>query len=170
MPAKLSDEERKARRKEVLKRYAEKHPDKLKESQKKFMEAHPERRKEIRQKWDSENKEKRHQSYVKRYYSDIESSRKRHAINAHNRRARIKEVGGTLSKDIFDKLFKLQKGKCACCKVDLKNVTPHIDHVHPIALGGKNSDSNVQLLCQPCNNQKSAKHPIDFMQSKGFLL
>ena len=167
---KFTDEERKEKRKEVLRRYAEKHPDRLKESQKKFKEAHPERRKASVRKWDDANKERRHESYVKRYYADIESSRKRHAVNAQNRRARIKEVGGVLSKDIFDKLFFLQRGKCACCKIDLKSIVAHIDHIHPIALGGENSDRNVQLLCKPCNHQKSWRHPIDFMQEKGFLL
>jgi 5-methylcytosine-specific restriction endonuclease McrA len=29
---------------------------------------------------------------------------------------------------------------------------------------------NLQLLCQPCNNQKHVKHPVDFMREKGFLL
>jgi 5-methylcytosine-specific restriction endonuclease McrA len=167
---KLTDEERIARRKESLKRYAEKHPNRLKESQKKYKEAHPERRRATVLRWDEANKEKRHESYLKRHYENIEASRKRHAVNAQNRRARIKEVGGVLSKNIFDKLFSLQRGKCACCKIDLKSVVTHIDHIHPIALGGENSDSNVQLLCKPCNHQKSWRHPIDFMQDRGFLL
>ena len=37
-------------------------------------------------------------------------------------------------------------------------------------LGGKNIDSNVQLLRSECNYKKAAKHPIDYMQSKGMLL
>ena len=40
----------------------------------------------------------------------------------------------------------------------------------PIALGGKNVDDNVQLLCAACNLSKQAKHPVDFMQQRGFLL
>lgn len=35
---------------------------------------------------------------------------------------------------------------------------------------GSNTDDNIQLLCKTCNLSKGAKHPIDFMQSKGFLL
>jgi 5-methylcytosine-specific restriction endonuclease McrA len=46
----------------------------------------------------------------------------------------------------------------------------HIDHIMPLALGGSNTDDNIQLLRQRCNNQKCAKHPVDFMQSRGFLL
>jgi len=88
----------------------------------------------------------------------------------NNRRAKKKAAGGKLSPGIVDRLMKLQRGKCACCRVSLSQVPPHLDHVIPLTLGGPNDDSNVQLLCQPCNNQKYNKHPIDFMQRKGYLL
>lgn len=90
-------------------------------------------------------------------------------IILHNRRARINLNGGKLSTGIARKLYQLQKGKCACCNNDLGD-DYHLDHIMPIALGGTNSDSNVQLLTKMCNLQKHAKHPIDYMQSKGFLL
>lgn len=36
--------------------------------------------------------------------------------------------------------------------------------------GGSNNRQNLQLLCQPCNNRKSALDPIDFMRTLGRLL
>lgn len=90
------------------------------------------------------------------------------AISA-NRRARIRNAGGKLSPDIALRLFKLQRGKCACCHVSIENGN-HLDHVISLAAGGQNEDLNMQLLCGPCNMSKGAKHPIDFMQSRGFLL
>lgn len=87
----------------------------------------------------------------------------------HNKRARKKENGGRLSKDIVEKLMKLQRGKCACCFLKLENDF-HIDHIIPTAIGGKNTDNNVQLLHSSCNLKKHAKHPIDFMQQRGLLL
>ena len=90
-------------------------------------------------------------------------------IHKQNRRARKIENGGILSKGLAKKLFKLQKGKCPCCHKPLGD-NYHLDHIVPLALGGSNTDDNIQLLRQQCNNQKSAKHPIDFMQSRGFLL
>ena len=83
----------------------------------------------------------------------------------HKRRS----AEGRLSIGIADKLYALQKGKCACCARSIKNGY-HIDHIIPLALGGKNTDDNVQLLRPRCNQRKSAKHPIDYMQSKGLLL
>lgn len=89
---------------------------------------------------------------------------------AHNRRARIREVGGRLSIGIAARLFELQRGKCACgCKQPLGD-DYHLDHRMPLALGGANEDWNIQLLRSTCNQQKHAKHPVDFMQSRGYLL
>lgn len=90
-------------------------------------------------------------------------------IRKQNRRVRIKGSGGVLSKGLVGKLFDLQQGKCACCKVGLGK-TFHLDHIMPLALGGENIDSNMQLLRQRCNTEKKAKHPVEFMQSRGFLL
>ena len=86
-----------------------------------------------------------------------------------NRRARLNAGGHALSKGIVAKLLKLQRGKCACCRMPL-GADYHLDHIQPLALGGANADWNVQLLRNKCNLSKSARHPIAFMQSKGFLL
>jgi 5-methylcytosine-specific restriction endonuclease McrA len=90
-------------------------------------------------------------------------------IQMHNRRARVAQAGGELSPDLFDKLFALQKGRCACCGERLTRAA-HLDHIVPIARGGRNEDANMQLLTQKCNNQKHAKDPIEFMRGKGFLI
>lgn len=90
-------------------------------------------------------------------------------IHTANRRAKKLANGGLLSKGIRNRLFNLQKGKCVCCGEPLGS-DYHMDHIMPLALGGVNEDWNMQLLKQQCNNQKKAKHPVEFMQSRGFLL
>jgi 5-methylcytosine-specific restriction endonuclease McrA len=90
-------------------------------------------------------------------------------ISTQNRRARKLESGGKLSPGLSDKLFKLQRGKCACCGKPLGN-DYHLDHIMPLALGGSNTDDNIQLLRSTCNQQKHSKHPVDFMRQRGFLL
>lgn len=96
-------------------------------------------------------------------------SPERYRLRSQNRRAKKRENGGELSKGIIDKLYNLQLGKCPCCNLPLGD-DYHMDHIMPVFLGGSNEDWNIQLLRSTCNLQKHTKHPIDFMQSKGFLL
>jgi CRISPR/Cas system Type II protein with McrA/HNH and RuvC-like nuclease domain len=109
------------------------------------------------------NKEKRHTQTTEWKLANPAKVR----IQKHTYRAR--KNGGKLSKDIVDRLYKLQRGKCPCCEQSLGD-DYHLDHITPLALGGKNIDSNIQLLRAGCNMKKQARHPVEYMQSKGFLL
>lgn len=99
----------------------------------------------------------------------LQSNLGKHRVNQHTRRARKSKAGGKLSQGLSDKLFILQKGKCPCCKRPLGDDF-HLDHIMPLALGGTNTDCNIQLLRAKCNVSKGAKHPTEFMQRRGFLL
>lgn len=83
-------------------------------------------------------------------------------IRTMNRRAKRISAGGKVSDAIFDLLFAEQGGRCVYCKIDLSTVTPHLDHIMPLALNGPNTDDNMQLLCGKCNRRKGAKHPDEF--------
>lgn len=111
----------------------------------------------------------RHPDRVKAYRSQYQSENlAKYAVWARNRRARIRDAGGSHSVEDVEALFRKQRGKCACCRKSLKR--RHVDHVVSLARGGTNDRLNLQLLCPPCNHQKHAKDPIEFMQSRGFLL
>lgn len=92
------------------------------------------------------------------------------AYIAHRRALKL-GAGGTYNPADVLALFKRQRGKCAhpWCGKSLASGY-HIDHVIPLSRGGSNDRKNLALLCQPCNNQKWAHHPVDFAQSRGFLL
>lgn len=125
--------------------------DRNKANKAKWVAANPGKNSACKAKWQADNPETRR-------------------INEHARRARKRELGGKLSPDISRHLLLLQRGKCACgCKQPLGDDF-HIDHRMPLALGGVNEDWNVQLLRNTCNLQKGAKHPVDFMQQRGFLI
>lgn len=91
------------------------------------------------------------------------------AVIARNRRARVRQNGGTHTLADIRALEKLQRGKCALCRVDLGD-RYHVDHILAIARGGSNDRRNLQLLCAPCNHRKSARDQIDFMREQGMLL
>lgn len=60
-------------------------------------------------------------------------------------------------------IFHRDKGICSNCKVNLTHLINlqeklHFDHRIPLAKGGMNDVTNLQLLCGNCNLQKSSKN------------
>lgn len=87
----------------------------------------------------------------------------------YHRVRKAKTVGSSLPRGTVKGIGNAQRWKCIVCRKDIRNAY-HVDHITPIALGGAHEKLNIQLLCPSCNVRKSAKDPIDFMQSRGFLL
>jgi len=163
-----------------LRAWADRNPEKIKQYKLTDQKKNPDRdcirakkyyqnNKEKVNKRDAEYRKLNKEKIKKKKIEWILQNSDRHRIYAHNRRAKIRESGGKLSVGLADRLFILQKGKCACCGKKLgKNY--HLDHIMPIDLGGENIDSNIQLLTTTCNIKKKNKHPVAYMQSKGYLL
>lgn len=168
------------RRAKTLAKYEEKNADKIKKSKEKHYQANKAKIIARAAEWKRENPDAVSKSSAKRYEENrdriLKMNRQWVRINAakmrsycQKRRARIKGVGGTFTMLDIEKLFSHQRGCCAICKLPLGK-SFHIDHIVPIVRGGPNSPKNLQLLHQKCNQEKSYKDPISFMQSKGFLL
>lgn len=145
--------------------WTEKNKYRIPEMRKAWVDANPEKMQAFRDAWIAANPEK-----ARRLGAEW---RKKHpdavTRHNHNRRAMKLASGGKLSTNIVKRLLILQNGLCPCCGGKLGDKY-HLDHITPLYLGGTNTDDNVQLLRAECNLQKSRKHPIDFMQSRGFLL
>jgi 5-methylcytosine-specific restriction endonuclease McrA len=117
-----------------------------------YREKNYERCLEMTQAWKDSNPEQR--AKTKAEWQHKEAGR--HCAHQHNRRAREKGQGGRLSSDLAAKLYVSQRGRCACCGESLEPGF-HMDHIVPLALGGRNSDDNVQLLLPVCNMRKGAR-------------
>ena len=86
-----------------------------------------------------------------------------------NAKSRRRGAEGKFSQqDVID-LMTSQKGQCVYCKEDIK-AKYHIDHITPISRGGTNYRNNLQLLCPFCNISKNNRDPVEYAQSRGFLL
>ena len=126
----------------------------------------------------------------RRYCSPCWWQMDRDRRNAHNkvhpetrrqgvrtRRARKRRQLGNVTPGIEGILLRQQKYRCAApgCgkrigKVVKGKVDYTLDHYYPSSKGGMDDDSNFQILCAPCNQQKHAKDPLAFARERGMLL
>jgi 5-methylcytosine-specific restriction endonuclease McrA len=126
--------------------------------------AHPEEYRARTMQWRLDNPERAKENDRKKRANRAPEYLAKRAIDEQNRRARMRANGGRLSRGIAAELLMAQGGKCVYCRADLA-AGYHLDHILPIALGGRNDDQNVQLLCPPCNRRKWAKHPDEFAKA-----
>ena len=88
----------------------------------------------------------------------VAENRLQHRAHRQNRRARETSTEGRFNKTDIDRFVCVQNGRCAMCFGPYGRY--HIDHIVPLARGGSNWPSNLQLLCKPCNLSKGAKDPF----------
>lgn len=124
------------RSKEKVRRYKER----MQNNPEKYRERNRIRIKE----WQSKNRDK-----VKIYH--------------RNKKARCRKAAGKHSLQDVKELFIKQNNKCMACAISL-SLGYHVDHVVPLAKGGTNWPSNLQLLCPTCNLVKQDKDNSEFMK------
>ena len=151
----------KEKRKAAVDKYRAANQKKCNEATKKSNQKNP----ETQRNWVNKNRLKVQQ--IKRDWAARHPEQNRE-IKINNK-AKRRGASGKFTKQQIENLLIKQKQKCACCNISISTEF-HRDHIIPIVLGGNNEITNIQLLCKYCNLSKGGKHPIDFMQSKGYLL
>lgn len=86
------------------------------------------------------------------------------------RRARKLLAQGEYTAQDVARILTLQKFCCAECRADTRRVGFHVDHIVPLAKGGSNNPSNLQILCPSCNSKKGAKDPYEWARLNGRLV
>jgi 5-methylcytosine-specific restriction endonuclease McrA len=162
---------KKANREKVLegqKKYRERNKEILKEKNKKYVEENKEKRLETTKKYRDANREKmqeynrqyreEHKEELREYYLTSiqrEEVREYRRVAVRNRRARRNYVEGKITTAEWEELKDKYGNKCLRCgRTDAKL---ELDHVVPLALGGKHSIENAQPLCRSCNASKHVK-------------
>lgn len=126
--------------------YAAANPDKVRESKRRWRLDNPDKMQAAREQWSAQNPEKK-------------------SVHRENRRARERGAEGRLSPGLIERLMHAQSGRCATCKTDVAGPDNHhfflrkfdLDHIVPLSRGGTNLDSNIQILCRPCNRRKGSR-------------
>jgi 5-methylcytosine-specific restriction endonuclease McrA len=119
--------------------------------------------------------------YAREWYArNAEASKVKHeawlAANPGKRveyetRRRAKKAGADGDHTIDDVLAigEAQGWKCHWCSKSVRK-RYHVDHIIPLSKGGGNGPRNLCITCQPCNQSKHAKDPIDWARQLGRLL
>lgn len=136
--------------------------------------ANPERQAALGRKWLEENRARAREKrrlLKKRYRAEkrpwlVAARRLERKVREHRQRAN----GGGATPGELALLWKAQRGRCAYCAEKLLRVGAHLDHILPIAAGGRSDARNLQWTCAPCNLAKGAKRPEEFAAEIGKLL
>lgn len=115
--------------------------------------------------WRENNKDRRKEYQAKWCLENPGSG----AFHRNKRRAAARGAEGTHTPQDITDLYTAQKGRCAYCKAKVGKKY-HVDHIQPLAKGGRNDKGNLQICCPICNLRKHAKDPIDFAQELGLLI
>lgn len=80
--------------------------------------------------------------------------------NGRTRRGRLANAEGTHTAEDVAAQLKCQRGKCYYCKKKFgRGLKSHVEHVIPLALGGRNSRDNLVISCPQCNWTKNRHGP-----------
>lgn len=78
------------------------------------------------------------------------------------RRTRVKENGGSFTRQDIAELRVAQGGFCLFCGEPFGDEPLHVDHWMPVIKGGSSDPDNLALLHQSCNTRKGGHLPSHF--------
>ena len=107
-----------------------------------------------------------HKDKINRYATQWGLKTRAGKVFRHINRARRRKKGDHWTPEDIVRIRLQQNNRCAnpYCLTELTNF--HKDHIVPVARGGSQSVSNIQLLCPPCNHRKWAKSMDLFLQEE----
>jgi len=159
--------------KEYSAKYYQKNSAQIKAKVREYQAANSDKRIEISRRWRANNLEKNRQyqrDWMRQYRAENPLSHRRWQKNPEalkqwradnpdkvilqKQRRRIRELGAESYQIRAMEIARLLQRSCIYCgsKQDIQ-----IDHVVPLAKGGRHSIGNLAPACKPCNVRKSAK-------------
>lgn len=109
-----------------------------------------------RQAWARQNRQKNPERYAQYWKQWAEANREAVAEVGRMRRARQKGNPDSIGVSVWEwrKILNRSRGHCYYCGVKADVI--HMDHVVPLAKGGRHAPANVVVACSHCNLTKHA--------------
>lgn len=148
-------QENKARISAYGREYAKRNKDKITEWRRSYYERNKDKILARQRAWITANLE--HHKAYQREYGKHWSAKNRHKniVYVNNRRKRIRENRDSLKISIRDWERTLRRYGHCCAYCGDKPERLQMEHVIPLARGGRHAIGNVVPACQPCNRSKS---------------
>lgn len=145
----------------VASSYYDSHREELLAKGKSYRDANPEKTYARKRRWYEQNRER--SAATTAAWAQANSDKK--LASVRNRRAKLRQVEGSHTAEDVRLQLELQHYRCYWCGIKLE-VTGrnkfHVDHRHPIFLGGSNGPENIVCACRACNCSKQEKTPLEF--------
>jgi 5-methylcytosine-specific restriction endonuclease McrA len=138
-----------------------------------YRERHPDRRKKTKAAWVAKNRlkvnaynrawQKRNPEYMRAAkrlwrYRYPELAREHNRLKKMCRRARrVNAVGDASMQKLKALIFASIGKRCGYCGTVLKRDNISLDHVVPLAKGGRGDMANINPICRPCNLLKNTQ-------------
>jgi 5-methylcytosine-specific restriction endonuclease McrA len=157
---------------ENVRKYRVSNPEKIKQNKIEWVKSNPEKRRAIglayyyrhrvlKGKAPLIDPEIKRRKAVERTRAWIKKNPERRQEQQRNRRAKKRANGGIVKAAEWLALKAKYNYTCLRCGRREPDITLTLDHVLPLAMGGKHEIGNAQPLCYSCNASKQAKH-IDY--------
>lgn len=157
---KRSTPEWKQRRKQHRKTYKERHKETIRKQQKRYRQKNREKCVAATKRWILKHPE-RNKAFKKKYQDKHKAEA---ALKLKSRRALIK--GCTVDERGVNKFYQNARNKqwvsCYWCQTLVRGQDCHIDHIVPLAKGGRHAIDNLCTSCCVCNRSKSSKLPHEW--------
>jgi tetratricopeptide (TPR) repeat protein len=89
-----------------------------------------------------------------RIYADNPNFEDWRGLRAELDRPAERQSRTAIPEDVRHAVWRRDEGRCVQCG---SQESLEFDHIIPVSRGGSNTERNLQLLCEPCNREKSAK-------------
>jgi 5-methylcytosine-specific restriction endonuclease McrA len=128
-----------------------------------FKKRNPKRQSEYVRRWEAKNPEKAKEMLRRGVAAFHKRNPTYERRRQHQRRAALLAGGSYTERDLL-RLFRRHGGLCAYC---MKAEADTIDHVIPLARGGRNTIGNLLPACRRCNSRKHARLLVEWRSHKG---
>jgi len=77
----------------------------------------------------------------------------------------LRNISRTIPRPVQFRVLKRENQICSVCGNSVQDGDIHFDHIIPFSKGGSSDESNIRLLCDRCNQNRSDRYEAEYLVS-----